>query len=132
MEFNFNTLEADIARLSKEVAAHKARPENQDTPEREIIKQVLQPVIKRHAPPNTAATPPREAENEENAILPEYTEFSSPQVKLKIEQLIESTFREGLEPTIKKAVHAGPFIMDAYHDALIDKLYDELKKRKLL
>lgn len=129
MEFNHTTLEKDIERLGREVAEQKSRPENKGVPEREIVRQVITPVVKTHLPPTPAQAP---AKNEEDTFLPSYTKTTPADTKHYIEQLLEGTFHEGLEKTIKKAIQAGPFVVDAYHDALIDKLHDELKKRNIL
>jgi hypothetical protein len=57
---------------------------------------------------------------------------SSDEVKLRTEQLIDITFHKGLEDAIKEAKKSGPFVLDAFHDALADKLYEEIKKRKMI
>jgi len=46
----------------------------------------------------------------------------------KINSLLGELFALGVQKTIKKVVEEDPFILDAFHDALVDKLYDELKK----
>ncbi|OHB25088.1 MAG: hypothetical protein A2542_00120 [Parcubacteria group bacterium RIFOXYD2_FULL_52_8] len=50
----------------------------------------------------------------------------------KINALIASVFEHGLEKTIKTVVEEDPFVLDAFHDALVDKLYDELKKHNVV
>ena len=46
--------------------------------------------------------------------------------------MVDSVFHEGLWKTLAKAKKSDPFVLDAFHDALTDKLYDELKNRKLI
>lgn len=127
--FNHNTLEQDIERLGREVARKKEAPEYKGLSKREIIRQTLQPVIQK-AGEGTAPAPT--SVSGEDSVLPDYLKHSSPEIKLKVEKLIDSVFHEGLAKTAKEARKAGPFILDAFHDALTDKLYDELKKRKLI
>lgn len=130
--FNYNTLEQDIERLGKEVQEKKNLPEHQATPERELIKQVITPFVlqSNHSEPVQAASQSEPAS--QNTGLPDYLENSTAETKLQVEKLVESVFSEGLQKTIKKASGSNAFILDAFHDALTDKLYDELKKRNLI
>jgi len=41
-------------------------------------------------------------------------------------------FQHGIHKAAKEARGQGAFFLDAFHDALTDKLYQEFKKRKLL
>ena len=51
------------------------------------------------------------------------------ETKLAVEELLELSLHKGIEQGLKEARKAGPFMLDAFHDALIDKLYPELQKR---
>ncbi|MFA5099057.1 MAG: hypothetical protein WC461_02465 [Candidatus Paceibacterota bacterium] len=132
--FNYNTLEKDIERLSKEVIEKKGLPEHKDTLERDLVKQVITPLILQTK--NKAVAEPidnsQKASDAEEAGLPDYLEHSPVEAKLQVEKLVESVFNDGLEKTMKKAVSSDAFVLDAFHDALTDKLYDELKNRKLI
>lgn len=131
--FNHNTLEKDIKRLSREVAEKKNLPEHKETPEKELIKQVITPLIFQIR--RQAAEPADDSQSvsdAEETVLPDYLKDSPAGTKLQVEKLVESVFHEGLSKTIKKAVSSNAFILDAFHDALTDKLYDELKIRKLI
>ncbi len=48
----------------------------------------------------------------------------------KVNALIQQVFAQGIEKTLSAARAEDPYVMDAFHDALTDRLYDELKKRK--
>ncbi len=130
-QFNHNIIEKDIERLSKEIAEKKKLPEYKEVPERELIKQTLQPLVKQ---PSIQASKPtaQPAASTEETIIPDYLKDSPPEIKLQVEKLVDSVFHQGIEKTVKEANQAGPFILDAFHDALTDKLYDELKKRNLI
>ena len=52
--------------------------------------------------------------------------------KNKIEQLINLAFSKGLEMAVAEAKKSVPFVEDAFHDALTDKLLLELKRRGIL
>jgi hypothetical protein len=138
--FNLNTLEQDIERLSREVREKQNLPENKNLSQREVVKQAIQPLVKSpglesrlaraHVAPPAQA--PTQTAPEEQSVLPGYLENSPAELKLKIEQLIDEVFRKGLEEAIEDARKAGPFVVDAFHDALTDKLHEELIKRKLI
>lgn len=124
-------LEQEIENLAKEIAEKRNLPEYKGLSEKELLKQTLHPLVKQpsiqSSEPTTQPTAPAE-----EAIIPDYLKNSPPEIKLQVEKLIDSVFHQGIEKTIKEANRAGPFILDAFHDALTDKLYDELKKRNLI
>ena len=129
-QFNHSIIEKDIERLSKEIAEKKNLPEYKEVPERELIKQTLQPLVRQATSDKQQVT--KKEEETKETVLPDYLKDSPPEIKLRVEKLVDLVFHQGIEKTIKEANQAGPFILDAFHDALIDKLYDELKKRNLI
>ena len=122
-------LEADIERLSKEIAEKRNLLENKDLSERELIKKSLEPMIKQMPAGKTTTDDQRTISSK---ILPNYLKNSPDEIKFQVEKLIDAIFHQGLEKTMKQARLFGPFILDAFHDALTDKLYEELKRRKMI
>ncbi len=129
-DFEHSALEADIERLSKEIAEKKNLSEYKGITEKELIKQTLQPLIKPRAPVAPSVT--KQAPSTEETILPDYLKDSPPEIKLQVEKLVDSVFHQGIEKTVKEAQKGSAFVLDAFHDALTDKLYEELKKRGLI
>lgn len=133
-QFNINKLEADIERLSHDVNLKKNSPESKGMTEREIIKQALYPKVQNYT--QTQATSRQtnngDIEKIEEEIFPDYLKKSSEEIRLKIEELVDLTFRKGIDEAAIQAGKFGPFIVDAYHDVITDKLYEELKVRKLI
>lgn len=129
-QFNHNIIEQDIERLSREVKEKRNLPEYKEVPERELIKQTLQPLIRPSAPAAPLVAKP--APSTEETILPDYLKDSPAEIKLQVEKLVDAIFHQGIEKTVKEANRAGAFVLDAFHDALTDKLYEELKKRNLI
>ncbi|MEK7114515.1 MAG: hypothetical protein AAB832_00405, partial [Patescibacteria group bacterium] len=123
--------EADIERLSKEIAEKRNLLEHKNLSERELIKKSLEPMIKQ-----TQLSDQRPTTDDQQQIgsqvLPDYLKDSPVEIKLQVEKLIDAFFHQGVEKTIKEAQKNGDFVLDAFHDALIDKLHEELKKRKLI
>jgi len=118
-------LEQDIERLSKEIQEHKATLSKPGVSDREIVKAVLGAQIQRQSEKQSIAQPP-------SSILPKYLESESAEVKLKVEELVDLAFHKGIGASVKEANKFGPFILDALHDSLTGRIYDELKVRKLL
>ena len=132
-ESNHNIIEADIKRLSQEITEKRNMVNYKELPEKELIKQTLEPLIKQpYIQSSQQLAQSRKSTSTKKTILPDYLKDSPDEIKLQVEKLVGLVFHQGISKTIKEAQKAGPFVLDAFHDALTDKLYDELKKRKLI
>ncbi len=128
--FEHEALEADIERLGKEIVEKKKLLEHKNLSDRELVKQTLHPIIKQAAvEPQTAAS---QISSTQSNVLPNYLQNSSTDVKVEVEKLVDLTLHQGIEKVAKIASKSNAFILDAFHDALTDKMYEELKKRKLI
>lgn len=127
--FESNKIEQDVQKLGEEVVEKKQSPETQHLSERELIKQTIHPVIQASA---GQATAPKDAAVGDEKDLPDYLKDSPQELKLKVESLVGIVFEKGIEKAAHEAQKFGPFVLDAFHDAVTDKLYDELKKRKII
>lgn len=122
-------LEKDLERVTTEIARRKEK--TPEAPPREILKQSLVSFAppphpsfqKGEGPPSSAAS---------NSRLPSYLSAESPEVKAEVERLVTLALEEGLAPAIAAAAKKSPFVLDALHDALVDKLLPELEKRGAL
>lgn len=131
--FEHNILEADIERLSKEIAEKRNLLEHKNLSERELIKKSLEPMIREQPSVSGQQSDVSGQLSDVNSkILPNYLKNSPPEIIFIVKELVNSLFHQGIEKVIKRAHRANPFILDAFHDALTDKLYEELKKRKLI
>ena len=50
----------------------------------------------------------------------------------QVNALVQMVTDKGIRKTVSYAMTNTPFILDAFHDLLVDKLYDELKSRKIV
>lgn len=126
-KFEHSALEGDIQRLSQEVAERRNKIETEHPTE--TVREVLREKIH---PQSAAPAPQQPADQNDSPVLPAYLRKESPEVKLKVEELIDLTFHQGLDKAITEAGQYGPFVLDALHDALTSKLYNELKSRGLI
>lgn len=119
-------LEKEIEQLATEIKerAGGAALETQ----KETVKAAVGEKIAAATP--TPAAPAKSAEP--SPVLPGYLQSASSEVKLKVEQLVDLAWHKGIPAAVKEAQKSGPLYVDALHDALTDKLYEEFKKRNLL
>lgn len=128
--FEHTALEADIERLSREIAEKKNLLEYKSLSGKELVKQTIQPIVQQAVAQQQAAI--IQASKIEEEILPDYLKDSSGDVKLQVEKLVDLTLHYGIEKAVKIAAKSDAFVMDAFHDALADKLHEELKNRKII
>lgn len=123
-KFEHSALEKDIQRLSLEIRAMKEKLPAAKMPEKEMVKSAIGNIIQTQPALPPAAEPSK--------ILPEYLQKESPEVQLKVEELIDLALHKGIIASVNEAKKYGPLITDALHDSLTAKVYGELKERKLL
>ena len=59
--------------------------------------------------------------------------YLSQELKDKIQEIVTLVFAKNLEEGIKEAAKSGNIaLIDAFHDILVDELYDQLVERKKL
>ena len=117
-------LETDMDRLAGEIMKHKENPEMAGAGDREIVRQAI-----RSIGPMPSVQP---APAQPSPYLPNYVANAPPATKLEIEYLVEMAFKEGIAKANAAALKSNPFVLDAFHDVLVGKLYPELQKRKIV
>ena len=121
VEVSSSTIEQDIAELERQLEAKKATLEH-DKSEKEILHDIVGQKIQVHAPqhqlPSVQAPTPKATEP------PSYL---SQELKDKIQEIIGIVFSKNLEEGIKEAAKSGnAALIDAFHDILVDELYNQL------
>ncbi len=125
-EIRHEALEADMKHLAAEVQRFRERPEMQNVSGQELLKRSIQSL--------SPAQLQDEAKKEESSSgpLPSYTIGAPAETKLEIEYLLDLAFHKGIAAANAEAAKSSPFVLDAFHDALVGKLYPELQKRGIL
>lgn len=124
----------DIEMVEKNVREKREAHEFRNLPERELVRETLRPFLQpsaRQAPAQTGQVGQKREIQREDA-LPSYVKDADEETQARVEHLLSLVFSDGIEKAVREAERASPFSIDAFHDALIDKLYDELKKRGVL
>ncbi len=120
-------IEQDIAAISADLKARKAA-------EGGISKEDLKSAIgaRIEAAPASAAATAGKPSQPTSSSLPAYAQNAPEGIRLKIEKLIDIAWHKGIWRAVQEARSSDPLTLDALHDALTDKIYDEFKKRGLL
>lgn len=129
--FEHAPFEKDLQNLSQEIGEHRIKSNIESLKESQV-KDFLKSKLGRSLVSAQVKMAPPASILDESKILPDYLIREPVQVKAEVEKLIGLAFSEGVEKSVKEAVKSGPFVLDALHDALTSKLYEELKKRGLL
>ena len=118
-------------RLHTQIEVERAKPENAEIQERDIVKKSVVGVVQA-----IKTTQPAEEKKEEKPaelhVIPEYAEREPEMLRKEIEALVESAANNGLEQAVQESLKHSSFVQDAFHDALVDKLIPEMKKRGIL
>lgn len=129
-------IEKSFERLGKHVEERVETRAGENVPEREVVRESLQSFAKEiHetkeiGAPTNGASPSQPSIN--TTAIPSYLNKESEDVKKTVEMLVEEAFSGGLEKAVNKARKYPAFIEDAFHDALVDALLPELKRRGML
>ena len=121
------TLEQEIKRLSVEIKERGIAKTEQ-----EAAKTIIKERIAAQTAGAETAAPAAPAADASSQILPQYLSGAPADVKIKVEKLLDMAWHSGIKRAAKEAKESGPLALDAFHDALTDKLYEEMKTRGLL
>jgi len=132
-----NALESEIAELSRQIEEKRSQLEAGQgfVPEQ---KDVLREVVGEKIHGTPAPTPQSDDTGDSPTSTPSptpvqtdgshYLDNLDDENVSKINELIENVSTKGIKDSIAKAKDESPFLLDAFHDALTDKLYEELQK----
>jgi len=130
---NFSeNLEKSFSKLGVAIEKERKNPEMKDEPIEKVVKKAISNFVPPVEQTSSPSNEKKEKKDELNSFLPSYLESSDVKVKEIVKNLIMLAFKNGIEEALKEARHYPPFIIDAFHDALVDKIMPELKKRNLI
>ena len=111
-------------RLKEKRASLEQNQETKETPsDRELIREVVGEQIQQHAP-QYVPKPAGQTQSDGADSIPA-------ELKDKIQELVNIVFQNSLEQGIKEVAKLkNPALIDAFHDVLVDQLYDTLLERK--
>jgi hypothetical protein len=124
-----NPIESDINRVGQEVRERIGGSVAPEATERALVREALHPMVRQ--PSETPVSQPGR-NTADDAMLPSYMKDMPTDVKDRVERLVEDAFKNGVEHAAIEAQKSGPFVVDALHDVLSDRFYEDLKTRKLI
>ena len=136
-ELGRSVIEAEIADLTREIDARRKMLEAQggvvvEAPSgRELVRTALIEKMSPGAPlpqTSTASTIQTKAVPQAKKTASYLDDLDEETIE-KVNQLIEYAFAKGIKKALARAYENDPAVADAFHDALVDKLYAELKTR---
>jgi len=133
MDNSFGVLEAEIAELQKKIDEKKNILESQGgiVEEKAIVSEAveelfIQPVV------NNSQTTASSKSSDAGDKTVSYLDNLDPQTTESITALIERIPQVGIAKVVGEASLGNPYLIDALHDALVDKLYEELLARGIV
>ena len=137
------TIEQEIAQLEQQIAEKRAAlgvplPElpsvetREPSTEKETLHEIIGEKIQQSAPqyqPAPSVKPsPTTSQQDDSALS-----YVLPELKEKVQELVNLVFNKGLDDGVKEATRSNnPALIDAFHDVLVDELYNVLVERKKL
>ena len=142
-----NNLEQEIADLQKMIEAKRDQLEKDGgiVEEKELVRQSVKEMFLDASSPKAGQTAQVQTDATQNqatasatakaqvvSASDSYLDHLDDQTAEMINHLVAEIPTKGIASVINEASGQEPFIIDAFHDALVDKLYDELKARGIV
>ena len=138
-----NNLEQEIADLQKMIEAKRDELEKSGgiVEEKDLVRQSVREMFLDATEPkagqtipsqNSSTVTPTPATPQTVPTTGSYLDYLDDQTAEMINGLVAQIGTKGITAVINEALAQEPFVVDAFHDALVDKLYDELKTRGLV
>lgn len=125
-----SNLHPELEKIQSEFQQRVKSIDGELTPEKE--KKVLKQVIseKFQAVPQTQ-TQADEVKKKEEPLPPTPQQDSKNQYQYAIDSLVNTAFEKGLVKAVQEARDTrNAFLIDAFHDELVDKFYAEIKSKE--
>jgi len=132
-----NIIEEEIADLTKRIEEKRKVLESEKgvLQEREIIKEAIANKISEKVPGYTPSPAPTTSANDIPAIAVggiSYLDRVDEETKTEVNRLLGMVFSQGINTATQEAIKSGPFVLDVFHDALTDKMYEQLKSQGIV
>jgi hypothetical protein len=130
-------LESEIAMLSEQIDAKRSllEAERGIVSDHEVLKETVAENFFADTELNKSGTAEAPGLNIKPTVTKpstSYLDSLDDEAVSQVNILVQMVSDKGIRKTVAYAVSNSPFILDAFHDLLVDKLYEELKSRKIL
>lgn len=129
--------EQNIGHVAERVAAERERTEFRKVPERKVVKEALkrEPTSRLSSVSDGDEGAPQQPQDASGGIslLPDYFQGGSDVgMADAVERLAQTALHGDLKKSLREARKLSPYLEDAFHDALIDKVLPLMKERGVL
>ena len=135
-----NSLEQEIAQIERDLASKRTALEQQKQtgaiPEMPHEKETLREIVgeKIAPPPAGGSIPPQPVTPTPKPTAPppavEPPSYLSEELKTKVQELVNTAFSKTIDNAVKQArATNNAALIDAFHDALVDELYNYLVEK---
>jgi len=130
-------IEAEIAQLQKMIETKRNQLEEQSgiVEEKELVRDALQEMISQAEIPELeishSVDKPKTLSGA-SVLGNSYLDRLDQESAAKVAHYVEEISQHGIIKTVNKAMSESPFVVDALHDVLVDKLYEQLKAEGLI
>jgi hypothetical protein len=126
-----NSFEQEVSEISKAIEARRdvIEKEHGIIEEKEIAREAIGEKLKEATPPSQSATQPPPQTVSPISLSESYLDTLDETNAQKVVSLIEQMREKGIKKAVAEARENDPYVLDAFHDALVDKLYEELQER---
>ena len=143
-DFSKNSIEAEIAELSQKIAEKRKQLESRSgvVEERDLVKSATIEQIGQNSTPPVASndiTPKSDTQKSQAKTVvfdpasgKSYLDYLDEESRDRVTTLVGVAFEKGIKEAIKQAKTEEPFILDAFHDVLRDKVFKEIKDRGII
>ena len=125
------TLEQEIADIEQRLAEKKAELNKDEL--HTVVKEQIQEKVPEYQPSTQAVPAPTTIEPAQTlpvTPLAEPPSYLSDELKDKVQELINIAFTKSIEEAVKEVSKLNnPALIDAFHDVLVDQLYNTLIER---
>ena len=126
------TLEQEIADIEQRLAEKKAELGKEEVGA--ALKEQVQEKVPEYLPRPSAEIEPQRIEQPSPTLpaqpIAEPPSYFSEELKSKVQELVNMAFAKSIEEAVKEASKSNnPALIDAFHDVLVDQLYNTLIER---
>jgi len=116
----FSLPSEDEEEIKKAVEYHRSLPENKEKKFEDIVKSSIQSIA-----PVSDENKSKNLEKDSNSELPAYMSGQREDYKEEVRGLLDLAKNKGIKKASASALKKSPFILDAFHDALVKKIIKE-------
>ena len=133
-----NLLEQEIAQIERDLASKREVLEKQKRAgaipevlhEKETLREVVGEKLGRAPAPQPAPAQPPAPQPAVPPTAVEPPSYLSEELKVKVQELVNTAFSKTISDAVKQArATNNAALLDAFHDALVDELYNYLVER---